>query len=84
VKAERHDAALSAETVAGRYVLLRRLARGGAGEVFAAQDESSQKHVALKRLLPEALKQRTTVVHFMQEYHALSALRHPRIIDVYD
>jgi hypothetical protein len=84
MQAERHEAPQLAETVAGRYVLLRSLARGGAGEVFAARDESSQKQVALKRLLPEALKQRTTVVHFMQEYHALSALRHPRIIDVYD
>ena len=72
------------ELVAGRYQLTERLARGGMGEVFAAHDRSSGKTVALKRLLPAALRQRGLVVHFMREYHALSELRHPRIIDVYD
>jgi hypothetical protein len=72
------------EVVAGRYQLTQRLARGGMGEVFAAFDRSTGKPVALKRLLPVALRQRAIVVHFMREYHALSELRHPRIIQVYD
>jgi len=49
------------------------------GEVYAAHDRSTGRTVALKRLLAS-----TQVVHFMREYHALSALRHPRIIEVYD
>jgi hypothetical protein len=72
------------EVVAGRYELTQRLARGGMGEVHAALDRSTGKAVALKRLRPEALVQRGVVVHFMREYHALSELRHPRIIEVYD
>ncbi|HTU56933.1 MAG TPA: serine/threonine-protein kinase, partial [Polyangiales bacterium] len=67
------------QLVAGRYELKERLARGGMGEVFAAHDRSTGRAVALKRLLAG-----THVVHFMREYHALSALRHPRIIEVYD
>jgi hypothetical protein len=72
------------EVVAGRYKLTQCLARGGMGEVFAAFDQSTGRAVALKRLLPAALRQRAIVVHFMREYHALSELRHPRIIEVYD
>src|SRR5215471_7466790 len=73
------------ETVAGRYRLLRRLARGGMGEVFAAADLATDSSVALKRMLPVTPRQRgKLVVNFMREYHALAELRHPRIIDVYD
>jgi tetratricopeptide (TPR) repeat protein len=72
------------EVVAGRYELTQALARGGMGEVFIALDRSTGRRVALKRLHGQALSQRGVVVHFMREYHALSELRHPRIIEVYD
>ena len=72
------------EVVAGRYQLLRLLARGGMGEVFAAVDRSTGARIALKRMLTPAPQQRSPVVHFMREYHALSELRHPRIIEVFD
>jgi tetratricopeptide (TPR) repeat protein len=69
------------ERVAGRYRLLRRLARGSSGEVFVAQDESTGQQVALKRQLQRT---KAGALSFMREYHALSSLRHPRIIEVYD
>jgi hypothetical protein len=72
------------EVVAGRYELQRRLARGGMGEVWSALDRSTGRSVALKRLRATVLSQRSIVSDFMREYHALSMLRHPRIIDVYD
>ncbi|MET0385209.1 MAG: protein kinase [Polyangiales bacterium] len=72
------------EVVAGRYELTRRLGRGGMGEVFSARDRSTGKVVALKRLLESAVSQRAPVAHFMREFHALSELRHPRIIEVYE
>src|SRR3978361_2277405 len=71
------------ELIAGRYRLLRRLAAGSSGEVFVAQDESTDQQVALKRQLPQA-NSRFGGVSFMREYYALSGLRHPRIIEVYD
>jgi hypothetical protein len=73
----------SFELVAGRYELRQHLARGGMGEVFAAHDRSTGRAVALKRLLAGSRTQRGLVAHFMREYHALSELRHPRIIEVY-
>jgi len=54
------------------------------GEVFAAIDQSTGARVALKRTLTQGGKQSAHVVHFMREYHALSELRHPRIIEVFD
>lgn len=71
------------EIIAGRFLLSHRLARGGSGEVFAAVDRSTGAPVALKRLLDHA-GTRGARVRFMREYYALSELRHPRIIAVYD
>ena len=45
------------EIVAGRYQLKRLIARGGAGEVFAAYDRSKERPVALKRLLDRSASQ---------------------------
>jgi tetratricopeptide (TPR) repeat protein len=72
------------EIIAGRYQLTRLIARGGMGEVFAAYDRSKERPVALKRLLARSQSQRGPVAHFMREYYALSALKHPRIIEVYE
>ncbi|HET8932633.1 MAG TPA: AAA family ATPase, partial [Polyangiales bacterium] len=72
------------EIVAGRYRLERLLARGGMGEVYAAIDQSTNERIALKRTLARDGRERATVVNFMREYHALTELRHPRIIEVYD
>jgi serine/threonine-protein kinase len=74
--------AATPELLAGRYQLQRLLARGGMGEVFAATDTSTGAAIALKRMLPEAERQRSLRALFMREYHALSELRHPRIIKV--
>lgn len=72
-----------AEVVAGRFRLTRKLAQGGSAEVFAAVDQSTGQTVALKRLVDHAGKH-GAVARFMREYYALSELRHPRIIEVYD
>jgi tetratricopeptide (TPR) repeat protein len=72
------------ETIAGRYQLTRLIARGGMGEVFAAYDLSKERPVALKRLLSRSSGERGPIAHFMREYYALSALKHPRIIEVYE
>jgi hypothetical protein len=79
----RSEAAVAAtETLGGRFHLQRRLARGSSGEVFLALDRSTGKRVALKRLLPSTAK--ASALSFMREFHALSGLQHPRIIEVYD
>ncbi|MFT3922042.1 MAG: protein kinase [Myxococcales bacterium] len=70
--------------IAGRYELLRPLAKGGMGEVFLARDLATGDSVALKRVKDGQLKRPKALAHFRAEYHALSRLKHPRIIQVRD
>jgi hypothetical protein len=70
-----------AELIAGRYVWLHSLSEGGMGEVGEAIDMHNGKHVALKRLRAES---RELSALFRSEFHALSRLRHPNIVEVYE
>jgi eukaryotic-like serine/threonine-protein kinase len=70
--------------IAGRYELLRPLAKGGMGEVFLARDLATGDSVALKRVRDGQLRRPKVLAHFRAEYHALSRLRHPRIIKVHE
>jgi hypothetical protein len=70
-----------AELIAGRYVWLHTLSQGGMGEVGEAIDMHSGKHVALKRLRDDG---RELGALFRSEFHALSRLRHPNIVEVYE
>jgi eukaryotic-like serine/threonine-protein kinase len=66
-----------------RYALLERVARGGMGVVYAAQDEKLGRRVALKVLdLPDhngALAHR-----LVREAQVLAQLEHPGIVPVHD
>ncbi|HVU04361.1 MAG TPA: protein kinase [Polyangiaceae bacterium] len=68
--------------VAGRFRLESELARGGMGVVYAALDESAGQRVALKRLIGATSAHHAAL--FEREFHVLSSLRHPRIIEAYE
>jgi serine/threonine protein kinase len=67
------------ELVGGRYRLDERLGVGGMSEVWAAQDVELGRRVALKLLGPDADPAR-----FEREAHAVAALAHPNICQLYD
>ena len=73
----------STKLVDGRYELQELIARGGMGEVYRAHDLVRDRPVALKRLCVEG-NQRQRTRMFEREFHTLSGLRHPRIIQVYE
>jgi tetratricopeptide (TPR) repeat protein len=50
--------------------------------VWRARDVTTQRHVALKMML--ATKGATHLALFEREFHALAALKHPNIVEVYD
>ena len=70
------------DTVAGRYRIERRLGEGGMATVYAAIDSATGNEVALKWLIgkPKA----SVSALFEREYRALSSLRHPGIVEVFD
>jgi tetratricopeptide (TPR) repeat protein len=72
------------QSVDGRYQVLELLGRGGMGAVYRVRDERSGREVALKRLLSRATGDALAAQLFEREFHTLSELAHPRIIEVYD
>ncbi|HEX2678514.1 MAG TPA: serine/threonine-protein kinase, partial [Polyangiales bacterium] len=75
---------IDTELVVGRYKLERELAKGGVGVVYRAFDLSTNRQVALKRLLPGAANNPRLAALFEREYHTLTRLKHPRIVEVFD
>jgi len=66
-----------------RYRLLERVARGGMGVVYAAEDEKLQRRVALKVLdIPGANGDLAT--RLIREARVLAQLEHPGIVPVHD
>jgi predicted Ser/Thr protein kinase len=71
--------------IAGRYTVDHALGKGGMGTVYAVRDAATGERLALKFLQREAARENgPAAALFQREYHTLSQLRHPRVIQVYD
>src|SRR5215217_1094746 len=67
------------------YRILRRLGKGGMGEVFLGEDTRQHgRKVALKVLPHEMTKSDSRLRRFKQEARAVLALNHPNILTVYE
>ncbi len=66
-----------------RYRLLERIARGGMGVVYAAEDESLQRRVALK-VVDVPGTDGDLANRLIREARVLAALEHPGIVPVHD
>ncbi len=66
-----------------RYRLLERIARGGMGVVYAAEDENLQRRVALK-VLDVPGSDGDLANRLIREARVLAALEHPGIVPVHD
>jgi tetratricopeptide (TPR) repeat protein len=72
----------AAALVNGRYRIQAQLGRGGAASVFKALELASGRQVALKRLVENASPRLSSL--FELEFHTLSSVKHPNIVEVYD
>ncbi|HUP45716.1 MAG TPA: protein kinase [Thermoanaerobaculia bacterium] len=66
------------------YRVLSELGSGGMGKVYKALDTRMQRHVALKILRPELVRDSEKVRRFRQEAKAVSTLNHPAIVTILD
>ncbi len=71
-------------TKIGRYTILRRIDKGGFGQVLLAYDEDLDRPVAIKVPRPERVSRPEDVEAFLIEARILASLDHPHIVPVHD
>src|SRR5207249_2848436 len=67
----------------GDYHVLRRLGRGGMGEVYLAEQRSLKRKVALKILRGDLAANPIALKRFQQEAEAVAKATHANIVQVY-
>ncbi|HNN93431.1 MAG TPA: serine/threonine-protein kinase [Pseudomonadota bacterium] len=75
---------LIGRTIAGRFVLERRLGKGGMGVVYLAQHAVLKRPFAVKLLLREFTSNERALARFFREARVASSLDHPNIVSIYD
>jgi serine/threonine protein kinase/membrane-associated phospholipid phosphatase len=72
-----------AGTTLAHYTVIERLASGGMGEIYVAQDNRLGRRVALKVLPAEAVADAERLQRFQSEARAVAALNHPNIVTIH-
>ena len=83
-RAERGARLHPGETVAGRFVIVRFIARGGMGEVYEANDTALRTRVALKTLRPEFAADANSLERFRREVLLARSVAHPNVCRVFE
>ncbi len=65
------------------YKVIERLASGGMGEIYIAQDTRLGRRVALKVLPAEAVADAERLQRFQAEARAVAAMNHPNIVTIH-
>src|SRR5438034_10287661 len=68
----------------GRYQQIKRVGRGGMGEVWLCEDTLLHRQVAIKTLPLHSQQDQDYEVRFEREAQAAAALNHPHILPVHD
>lgn len=70
--------------VAGRYRVLRFLARGGMGEVYEVEDLELHERLALKTVHPAVASDPGAIERFKREVHLARKVTHPNVCRLFD
>lgn len=79
-----HAGNLVGTTIADRYDVIAQIATGGMGVVYKARQKLLDRYVALKVLPRELANDPDTERRFFNEARAISQLRHPHIVTLFD
>ena len=72
------------DSVARRFTVIRRIARGAMGEVYQVQDERLRQAVALKAIRPELIGDADAAERFRREVLVTRNIGHPCLCKVFD
>ena len=75
---------ISPEKKIGKYIILKRLGRGGMGYVYHAFDPLIKRDVAIKIIHPDMAEDLMLIERFKREAQSAGGLRHPNIVTIYD
>ncbi len=75
---------LIGQMVGGRFLVLKKIGSGGMGSVYRARQEGMDRDVAIKVLLGDLKNNDTVLRRFTLEALAVSRLRHPNTIQIFD
>lgn len=78
-----NNMALEGQTI-GKYRVLEALGRGGMAQVYRAYHPQLDRYVAIKVLRSDLVEHEEFLARFRREAHAVSGLRHPNIVQVFD
>jgi serine/threonine-protein kinase len=72
------------DVLEGKYHVERVLGQGGVGIVVAAWHDVLEQRVAVKLLLPDALRRQHTIERFLREARTAATLRNAHVVRVFD
>lgn len=75
---------LIGRTIDDRYLIQKRLARGGMATVYLAYDQRLEREVAVKLMHPHIAESADFIARFHREARAAAKLTHPGVVAVYD
>jgi WD40 repeat protein/serine/threonine protein kinase len=75
--------ALPSGTLVDSFRILRRIGRGGMGEVYLARDTQLGRKVALKIIRPEGLRSPEALDRFLLEARTTALFNHPHIVTIH-
>lgn len=67
----------------GNYKIIKKIAAGGMGEVFLAQDPLCKRNVALKKIRSDLMDRPGFKERFLKEVRIAAQISHPSIIPIY-
>src|SRR5262249_50679923 len=67
------------QVLAGRFRIVRFLGQGGMGNVYEAEDQELQEHIALKMVRPEIAVDERAVERFRREIRIARRVTHPNV-----
>jgi serine/threonine protein kinase len=75
---------MESQRIAGRYLVLRAVGRGGMGVVWLCRDEILGREVAVKQIGGLPGEPEVETMRAMREARSAAALNHPNVVAVYD